>query len=245
MKLEKRFMDMFTVKPHQTKEVLQSFFEMMQVDDATLEKMGRTREHLKHGRDIALRYLVNEQIRTSDDHKFSLEVPYENPCSKCKGAGEIYKFSRRKVMVTCNVCNGESKDGVCGKEELCESCDKTGRYRRELEPGLFVNVECKTCGGAGVAFFKCRRCRGEGKVEITVLDRIQSTTPCDVCDGRGYFHPKTLDNPVIDSSLAHDLAAKIKSAEPDEPAKIVKPAAPVVSDPDPEPAPETPPSTEE
>jgi hypothetical protein len=153
-------------------------------------------------KNVILRSMVEAEV--GETGIFSIKVPFENPCRSCGGTGEKYRFYRKVVRPKCKTCGGTGEF-----EDVCKSCKGTGRFVKD-SPGLKIDVECKTCGGSGKYKGKCFSCRGKGFKAFTVIDsKIKSTTFCKTCRGRGFFNPRK---------------------ETEQPAKVIKPANPVISE---------------
>lgn len=142
-------------------------------------------QNLILSRNALLRSAVSGQMK--ERRYFEIEA-VEGACSKCKGAGEIYKFARKTVHVNCHICAGEKYT-----ETECPDCEGTGRFKRDFEDGGHVDVKCRKCHGTGTVKVKCSHCRGWGKIRhIITTPRIASTTECPHCEGLG-LEPKKSD----------------------------------------------------
>lgn len=204
MELGKEMLHMFTVKQDDTKNVLASFERMVTRPSKELKEYGVTKEDIKRGKCIIMHHIVNQQIEK--ENRFKIEHPFANPCTECHGAGELYKFTRKKINVKCRDCNGEGHQ----IDKECKSCNDEGRYVKMMG-GVRINVVCKNCKGTKKPI--CRTCWGEGTVKTTVLERIATTTTCSRCKGLGFFPPKKLNNPLMDKTLGDVIKDKIQAAE--------------------------------
>jgi len=133
-------------------------------------------------KNVIMRHLVTEQKKKF--RFFEIESPYEDPCPKCKGAGEIYKFFKKSVKVNCHICGGSAT--VMG---ACPKCKNTpGRFIKRWTTGGGVDLVCKRCDGEAKVKFKCEECKGKGKIQKAVLsDELKSTTPCKKCRELGFI----------------------------------------------------------
>ena len=185
-------------------------------------------QHLHHvdskkliaAKNLVLRNLVSEQMR--EQRYFEIISPFgDKTCQRCHGAGEIYKFNKKSVLVNCHVCDDNGKVMAKCPEQYCVD----GRYIREFPDGGSINVQCRTCKGTSLAEVTCMNCRGKKKVrKIITTHLIQSTTPCPYCDERG-FDPHELksekkeskriqlpENPVITKEQAVNLTIGLANA---------------------------------
>lgn len=175
----------------------------------------KDRKKLIDAKNQILRQMVSNQMKAQ--RYFEITSPFERSCISCRGAGEIYKFNRKPVLVNCHICAGKKKIRV-----ECRTCKGTGRYiKRDPQYGGGVNLKCTTCKGTGKVRVKCSHCFGKGKIKKIVPDHtIKSTTPCKHCNGLGFILPKRtqkkkrtphMDNPVINNETAAALSEIIKS----------------------------------
>lgn len=197
-----------TGKEYNMKHVLTCFDLSIWALEENEEMTPEKKKDLIFSKNILLRKIVTNQIKTIG--QFKIESPFENTCTKCRGAGEVYKFLRKSKKVKCMKCT----DGYIIME--CSSCDGSGRYVKEIDEGdgpLHINVECRTCKGKNIdgksektqVKFKCPTCRGRKQVKkFAIVEEIKSTTPCRFCAGTGIrkARPERVpDNPVIPQNL--------------------------------------------
>jgi len=190
--------------PHVLRCFETSKWALEENEELTPEK----KKELIDSKNILLRNIVINQIKTIG--QFKIESPFENTCTKCKGAGEVYKFLRKSKKVKCMKCT----DGYIIMD--CSSCSGTGRYTKTIDEGdgeLHINVECRSCKGKKFdennpktqVKFKCPTCRGKKQVKkFAIVEEIKSTTPCRFCEGTGMRKPRPEripDNPVIPKNL--------------------------------------------
>lgn len=172
----------------------------------------------KTAKNTLMQFVVSKQMERQ--RFFEIVSPFNNSCVLCKGAGEIYKFERKTVMVNCHICAGKKKVTV-----QCRSCNGTGRYEKRWNSGGGINVTCGTCKGNGSIRVQCSNCRGKGKLKKTVTShKIKTTTPCKKCDELGFVTSKSkkkknvpqkrervVDNPVISVENLSNIINKIPS----------------------------------
>ena len=95
---------------------------------------------------VLLRQKVLEQIRV--DGRFNIITPFKNPCTKCYGSGEIYKFIRRIQTLKCMKCS----EGFL-QDSKCPTCKGRGKLKTfAITPQLRNTTTCTYCKGRG--FFK-------------------------------------------------------------------------------------------
>lgn len=106
---------------------------------------------------LLLREKVLEQIRATG--RFTINAPFPNPCTKCGGAGELFRFIRRPQMVTCMKCSKGIRN-----EAKCPTCRGKGKLKTF---GIIAQMKdtttCPYCHGKG--FFK------EKKLDNPLFDR--------------------------------------------------------------------------
>jgi len=169
-------------------QLLTEFMEIAKSPD--VEDLG----NLIRMKNLFMRDLVQAQTRSTG--RFELQTDnIESLCTRCKGTGELYKFTRRPVTEDCTLCD---EDGI--QSYVCNRCDENGRFRVSRGPGLTVDVVCKFCKGEKTVTRKCTRCDGTKKFKRYVLESIMSTTPCPACGQLGFL-PEAF-NPVLDGDVA-------------------------------------------
>ena len=95
---------------------------------------------------VLLRQKVLEQIKV--DGRFNIITPFKNPCTKCYGSGEIYKFIRRIQTLKCMKC----AEGFL-QDSKCPTCKGKGKLKTfAITPQLRNTTTCTYCRGKG--FFK-------------------------------------------------------------------------------------------
>ena len=96
---------------------------------------------------VLLRQKVLEQVRTVG--RFTIETPFANPCSKCHGSGEIYKFVRKPQTLKCMKCD----EGYLKDSTKCPTCKGKGDLKTfAIISQLRNTTTCPYCKGKG--FFK-------------------------------------------------------------------------------------------
>jgi hypothetical protein len=209
--MEKELIHMLLIKKPTTREVLSQFQILYDAPKEKLKNLEITQYDLIQGKNMVMGVLIEQQI--AENQKFVIDSPFENTCKKCKGSGELYRFSRKEIEIDCPKCKGEGgKKGEC----RCKNTDHPGKFYKKMEDDLFIKTECKHCKGTLEAFYKCDRCRGEGKTKIWVIDRIEHRSVCDVCNGRGFFpakKKKESDLAVIPKMLGEQIKEKMKENE--------------------------------
>lgn len=193
-----------------------------------------------------LRKCVEMEMQTRRFFKIAEQAPFENICSACKGAGEIYKFARGLKAVKCRTCLGQKEVWV-----KCHSCKGTTIYQPTPES---TPVTCRTCRKyyeketdpekrekiKGKIPFKCDKCRGSGERLVLIrTHEIESTTPCKRCNELGFIPPKkkkdhsrskkyvgeATPNPVLSSEIASKIKESIDAPHPEE---MIEPDLPSV-----------------
>jgi hypothetical protein len=98
---------------------------------------------------VLLRNLILNQIKESENGRFKVTTNFENPCTKCGGAGERWKFQRKTQTLTCMKCkDGKNEDG-----SDCLTCRGSGKVKAyAIIPSLRSTTTCSYCKGRG--FFK-------------------------------------------------------------------------------------------
>ena len=124
------------------------------------------------------------------------------PCQACGGDGVFGED------VTCLVCGGTGKCGVCGGDGNidCAVCGGTGKV---------LGIPCVTCEGRGwvgcgacggwfesMGSGKCGICGGDGAV-------IEEST-CSLCGGTGVVN---LENPLIPQEFQADYVTWVKNVQ--------------------------------
>ena len=156
-------------------------------------------------KNILLRELILSQLEKHG--RFKITTNFENPCSRCHGSGEIYKFLRKSQKVRCMKCdNGKMKDG-----SKCITCKgKASLKTFAIVPQLRDTTICPFCRGKG--FFK----------------KHEYTNPAINEDVGKQLKKKFKDLPFGEEQLtpAKDLGQELKASNP-EPDKV----APMILDP--------------
>jgi len=171
---------------------------------------GKDQKYIIAAKNAILIHRTHVQVR--DRGFFVNGVPYEEPCSRCHGTGNLYKLIAEEIHNQhCDSCNGEKFVWI-----PCRKCNATGRFKTD-DGNLRINVKCKACERFEKQWpndkkfhylVRCRDCRGlDTKVRYIGLE---STTPCPVCKELGFF-PKSIQNPVI---IFGSIAQAIEKSEP-------------------------------
>ena len=203
------------VKPDTTREHVYINFKSI-IEQSAYPK-GKNKEYMIHARNVIINPQVHESVR--DRGFFENHVPYDEPCDRCKGTGNIYKLKAEEVdNKHCDACGGDGFVWI-----PCRKCQATGRFKKE-DGNLRINVECKACkrfenewpeGKKYHYRVRCRDCRGlDKKVRYVGLE---STTPCPKCKELGFF-PKTIHNPALSFE---SLAQAIEKTSPEPEATVV------------------------
>jgi hypothetical protein len=171
-----------------------------------------TKDDVTEAKNVLLRSFVDQSV--AEKGFFEIKAPFDDPCSRCHGTGEIYKLKREEVEHEhCEACDGEGFVWI-----PCRKCNATGRFIKE-EKGLKINVECKACKRFENEWpedkqyhyrVRCRDCRGADKK--AKLIGLESTTPCPKCKQIGFF-PKQVSNPALPFG---SLAQAIEKIDPEE-----------------------------
>lgn len=209
----------FESDPYTDVELLTHFYNL--VAPKIENKETKDLKKFIDAKNLLLRPQVENQVEQNG--KFELQIPFENVCPNCGGAGERYKFFKKMVEVTCKFC--DEGEAIIN----CPACKGTGRFVKD-NGNLKIDVKCKKCNKTdtetgesepvlfdpetgdplvGKIKVRCRMCRGSGKFQKLVIDSyIKSTTYCRSCRGKGFKLVKEPDNPVI----SQDLGKVIKGA---------------------------------
>ncbi len=175
-----------------------------------------------------IRHLVSSQMKAQ--RYFEIVSPFKDSCVSCRGAGEIFKFNLKEVIVNCHICAGKKTIKV-----KCAKCKGTGRFKKKWKSGGGIDVTCKLCNGKGSRVVSCLECGGHGKkMKLVKAHTLKSTTPCKHCDGLGFtknkpklknkipkpsrppksaVHFRKPDNPVLTSNLAEQIKTSIVQSE--------------------------------
>lgn len=164
---------------------------------------------LTDAKNILLRHIVETQVKNTGKFDFTDVIPFETACTSCRGTGELYKFFRNTVTEPCKFCNN-------GYVLItCRSCKGSTRYKKN-QHDLKIDVECSQCERdendkpTGQEKVKCRKCRGTAKFRShPIAPKIESTTHCHDCKGRGF----TLPEPEKKSKTNTAMAAAMEKAE--------------------------------
>jgi len=136
---------------------------------------------------------ICEEVRSSPAHRFELrgKIPFENPCDICNGLGIRMRFARKTQILKCMKCGGT---GIRADKTECQTC---------------TIEEKKTYVKAGLIR------------TFAIYDELKELTVCQSCNGRGFFKPKQVQNPVIerDSKLAEQLSRMVQKPSP-KPANV-------------------------
>lgn len=172
-------------------------------------------QDLVEAKNTLLRSSVRDQV-TRKGH-FSIQIPFDNPCNKCKGTGELYKLLRfKEKSEPCLRCEGA---GWFWKP--CK-CNGTGRYTRQDREhnDLHINTECRCLkykdewpkGRENLIKIKCRDCRAHMSKRKFV--GLESTTKCPACKGFGFKHQysQRVTNPAFPVANLCDI---IERTEPE------------------------------
>ena len=164
-------------------------------------------EKFRDSKNILIQTAICHQIDTEPDGRFKLKenVPFLNPCKKCYGAGELYRFIRKSIQVKCMKCDGK---GLNPDKTYCPVCraDKT----RGDHPGLI-----RTFGI--VSQFRqitpCSACSGMGYFEPE-----QKDNPVVDIDTAKKLRDKLVEKPV-EASEVQDVGSAIQVAPAPEESK--------------------------
>lgn len=172
-------------------------------------------QDLVEAKNTLLRSSVRDQV-TRKGH-FSIQIPFDNPCNKCKGTGELYKLLRfKEKSEPCQRCEGA---GWFWKP--CK-CNGSGRYTRQDREhnDLHINTECRCLkykdewpkGRENLIKIKCRDCRAHMSKRKFV--GLESTTKCPACKGFGFKHQysQRVTNPAFPVANLCDI---IERTEPE------------------------------
>jgi len=146
-----------------------------------------------HAKFALLRNLVLEQVK--EDGRFKIESNFENPCNKCGGTGEIYKFVRKTQTVKCMKCvKGKTPDG-----SDCQTCRGSGEVKTyAIIPVLRDTTTCSYCKGKG--FFKKKQIYNPA-IDEKAAKKIK----------------KKLQDTVVEKETPTNLGAEVKSATVPDP----------------------------
>lgn len=159
-------------------------------------------QDLVEAKNTLLRSWVHSQV-VRKGH-FSIRVPFDSPCTKCRGTGEIYKLQRfEEKTKDCPTCEG---NGWFWK--LCNDCKGTA----EPECKCLRHKDEWPDKQQGLVKVKCRECRSFKHKKRFV--GLESTTKCHACKGFGfkYQHSQRVTNPVFPVSKLEDI---ITQTEPE------------------------------
>jgi DnaJ-class molecular chaperone len=147
-------------------------------------------------------------MQIKEHGKFDLTdiIPFKDICESCGGSGELYKFFRNAATEPCRFCD----DGYV--LITCRSCKGTTRYKK-TQNSLNINVECNRCERdadgkpTGKEKVKCRKCKGSGNFrKLVIAPKIESTTHCRECKGRGFTLPDPKGKPKTAMAEAMEAA---------------------------------------
>jgi len=171
---------------------------------------------LQEARNTLMRLQMEIMVGENKGH-FNLKglIPFKYICVPCSGTGEYYLFFKSSTPVPCKFCSGK---GIL-KIVSCRDCEGTGRYKKP-EGRVPINEICPTCKGTGKYKVKCRRCLGKGIFHKPGLAaKLEDTTACTKCRGRGFHIPKPEKkkhihvpyNPVLSSDLGQHIKTSVIS----------------------------------
>ncbi len=166
------------------------------------------RDHDKEQRYLDAKFTLTHQalfnqIIHNPDHRFSTKgcIPFDNPCPKCSGLGQQFKFMRKTMIVTCMKCkgSGQNEDG-----SKCPTC-RTGKAKTKT-PGKIQTF------GIIPQFREvtvCTKCRGRG-----FLQQKNQTNPV-VDESTGAKLKRQLVEKEVPVEEPKNIGTAIQSAPPE------------------------------
>ena len=123
--------------------LFQEYFNSLWVMEQNNEWSGKKFMGLTINKFALLDPLVCSQIET--EGRFTITTPFLNPCSKCGGAGQRWKFQRKAQIVKCMKC---PTDGTS-----CTTCRDSKEVKVNGITGVILGTTlCTYCKGRG--YFK-------------------------------------------------------------------------------------------
>lgn len=117
-------------------------------------------------RNILIQNLIEFQM--SEKGRFEIEPISNNVCPNCHGTGEIYKFKKEIVTVSCKNCKGKGTTG----EYICFKCLGLGHIKKIVNlRKIDYSSQCKECKGTGV---KNKTNFGTPVIPFILADKIKN-----------------------------------------------------------------------
>lgn len=180
-------------------------------------------------KNILCREAVLNQIDETPDHRFDISgnVPFQNPCSKCSGVGEKYRFVRETQDVKCMKCDGTGKSS---ENTACPICARKttggpppGKVRTYgIISQLREVTSCETCRGKG--YFQPKETDNpvvdpdtarKLKTHLVEKDKKEGTTIGDAIHASvipDQVAPNPMLDPDQDKPLGEGTSQKIKQS---------------------------------
>jgi len=197
---------------------------------------GNQTEELKQAKNAIVHYLICEQMKANHGWFQPTRVWGDKTCRSCSGLGEILKFEKAPEIQACSCDEGFiwKECTSCQIPDPTGAVDEKGKVRM-ISTGVFtkkngVQVPCRNCTPTKEAYevepaywdahkgqrrIKCRKCLGQKVIQNLSTKRkclpiIESTTPCEICGGLGWYEPK---QKAVKSNKGHNamMEAAIKA----------------------------------